>query len=534
MLGALGGIFDSLEESGVRNSQGKVLSLYELEDEDPRVYDLLCAADTVGVFQVESRAQMNVLPRLRPRCFYDIVIEVALVRPGPIQGEAVHPYLRRRRGEEHVSYLHPLLRPALEKTLGVPLFQEQMMHIAMDVAGFSATQADELRRAMGSSRSIQKMQKLREPFMRGLRQRGIPQNVCEEIFTQVQGFADFGFPESHSFSFAYIVYASAWLKVHYPEHFYAGILSHQPMGFYSPSSLIHDARGHGLLVCPPDVNLSDEKTRVLPTEEIERVIGAQALAEARGEVVPGKEGLVDPHAQWGIVMGLDAIKGLDRSCIQRIVRKRQEGLYASFEQLASRARLRSVDLEKIAQAGALDSLGYERREGIWASGSLGQDGGDSEEYQPMLDGFGMEYHLPELPPLDEFARIHLDYESMGMSPKQHPFVLLRPEMNTQGVTPACRVTACENRTRIRVGGIITHRQRPSSGGGVLFLSVEDETGSVNITVTENTWRQFRQEVMAPAVIVDGYCENLYGTRSVRAFRIYPMNTELCVRSRDFR
>lgn len=534
MLGALGGIFDSLQESGVRNSRGKVLSLYELEDEDPRVYDLLCAADTVGVFQVESRAQMNVLPRLRPRCFYDIVIEVALVRPGPIQGEAVHPYLRRRRGEEKVSYLHPLLRPALEKTLGVPLFQEQMMHIAMDVAGFSATQADELRRAMGSSRSIPKMQKLREPFMKGLRQRGIPQNICEEIFRQVQGFADFGFPESHSFSFAYIVYASAWLKVHYPEHFYAGILSHQPMGFYSPSSLIHDARGHGLLVCPPDVNLSAEKTRVLPINEIERVIGEQALAEARGKVVPGKEGLVDSHAQWGIVIGLDAIKGLDRSRIQRIVRERQDGLYASFEQLASRARLRSVDLEKIAQAGALDSLGYERREGIWASGSLGQDGGDTEEYQPMLDGFGLEYHLPELPPLDDFARINLDYESMGMSPKQHPFVLLRSDMNAQGVTPACRVTACENRARIRVGGIITHRQRPSSGGGVLFLSVEDETGSVNVIVTENTWRQFRQEVMAPAVIVDGYCENVYGTRSVRAFRIYPMNTELCVRSRDFR
>ena len=287
-------------------------------------------------------------------------------------------------------------------------------------------------------------------------------------------------------------------------------------------------------MCPPDVNLSAEKTRVLPVNEIERVIGTQALAEARGEVVPGKEGLVDPHARWGIVIGLDAIKGLDRSRIQRIVRERQDGLYVSFEQLASRARLRSVDLEKIAQAGALDSLGYERREGIWASGSLGQDGGDSEEYQPMLDGFGLEYHLPELPPLDDFARINLDYESMGMSPKQHPFVLLRPEMNAQGVTPACRVTACENRARIRVGGIITHRQRPSSSGGVLFLSVEDETGSVNVTVTENTWRQFRQEVMAPAVIVDGYCENLYGTRSVRAFRIYPMNTELCVRSRDFR
>ena len=534
MLGALGSIFDALEKEGIRNSRGKILSLYELEDEDPRVYDLLCAADTVGVFQVESRAQMNTLPRLQPRCFYDIVIEVALIRPGPIQGESIHPYLRRRRGEEKVSYPHPLLRPALEKTLGVPLFQEQMMHIAMDVAGFSAAQADDLRRAMGSSRSAQKMEKLREPFIAGMKKRGISSAICEDVFAQVQGFADFGFPESHSFSFAYIVYASAWLKVHYPEHFYAGILSHQPMGFYSPSSLVHDARGHGLLVCAPDVNLSHEYTRVLPVKEILRVIGPQRMHEARGTLMPGKEGLVDAHSQWGIVLGLDTIRGLDRRCVKRILRGRDEGLYADLEEIAAHARLRSKDLEILAQAGALESLGYQRREGIWASVRLGHADVENEEYQPMLEGLGMEYHLPELPPLDSFTQMTLDYQAMGMSVSAHPFALIRQQMNEQGVTPAYGVLQRDNGSKVRVAGIVTHRQRPSSGGGVLFLSLEDESGSVNITVTEVTWKQHREEVMAPAVIVDGYCENAYGTRSIRAFRIYPLHMDFRVSSRDFR
>ena len=534
MLGALGAIFDSLEKEGIRNSQGKVLSLYELEDEDPRVYDLLCAADTMGVFQVESRAQMNTLPRLQPRCFYDIVIEVALIRPGPIQGESVHPYLRRRRGEEKVSYLHPLLRPALEKTLGVPLFQEQMMHIAMDVAGFSAAQADELRRAMGSSRSAEKMKKLRGPFIEGMKDRGIPMEICEEVFRQVHGFADFGFPESHSFSFAYIVYASAWLKVHYPEHFYAGILSHQPMGFYSPSSLVHDARGHGLRVCAPDVNLSLESTQVLPLSMIVQVIGAERAQEACGIGTEGKERLVDVHPEWGIVLGLDMIRGLDKGSIKRILRGRHEGPYQDLEDLASRARLRSADLERLSQAGAVDSMGYQRREGIWASGVLGQDGGEDREYQPMLEGLGMEYHLPSLPPLDSVSQMNLDYEVMGLSVTTHPFALIRKQMNAQGVIPACEILRQENQSRIRVAGIITHRQRPCSGGGVLFLSLEDESGSVNVTVTEATWKQHRREVMASAVVVDGYCENAYGTRSIRAFRIYPFSTQLRLNSRDFR
>jgi error-prone DNA polymerase len=289
-----------------------------------------------------------------------------------------------------------------------------------------------------------------------------------------------------------------------------------------------------LRVCAPDVNLSLESTQVLPLSKIVQIIGAERAQEACGIGMEGKEGLVDIHPEWGIVLGLDMIRGLDQGSIKRILRGREEGPYQDLEDLASRARLRSTDLERLSQAGAVNSMGYQRREGIWASGVLGQDGGEEKEYQPMLEGLGMEYHLPSLPPLDSVAQMNLDYEAMGLSVTSHPFALIRKQMNAQGVIPACEILRQENQSRIRVAGIITHRQRPCSGGGVLFLSLEDESGSVNVTVTEATWKQHRREVMASAVVVDGYCENAYGTRSVRAFRIYPFSTQLRLSSRDFR
>ena len=246
----------------VRETQGDNLTLHGLPQEDPRVYDLLCAADTVGVFQVESRAQMATLPRLRPRKFYDIVVEVALIRPGPIQGGSVHPYINRARGREEVTYLHPLLEPALKKTLGVPLFQEQLMQMAMDACGFDGSAADQLRRAMGSKRSPERMEALRARALVGMHERGIEPDVAHAIFEKLRSFADFGFPESHSFSFAYLVYASAWLKVHRPAAFYAGLLAAQPMGFYSPQSLAADARRHGVTVLRPCVARSVVQARV--------------------------------------------------------------------------------------------------------------------------------------------------------------------------------------------------------------------------------------------------------------------------------
>ena len=344
---------------------GRRLGLHTLPAEDPRVYDLLCAADTVGVFQVESRAQMNTLPRLKPRCFYDIVVEVALVRPGPIQGRAVNPYLRRRAGREAVTYLHPLLEPALRQTLGVPLFQEQLMRIASDAAGLSGARADQLRRAMGAKRSPERMEALKEDLMAGMEARGIDAPTRERIFDQLKGFADFGFPESHSFSFAHIVYASAWLKVHAPEHFYAAILSSQPMGFYSPATLVQDARRHGVRVAGPSVNASflDAGVQLAPS-------ASEEYREGRPDPLPSRQVVpldVDPSLVLRI--GLSSVRGLGGAAT-RIVAARESGAFTSQADLAARAHLSATDMEKLALAGALECLGVSRREGAWSAGAL--------------------------------------------------------------------------------------------------------------------------------------------------------------------
>src|SRR5699024_3778685 len=319
MLTALRIAFDFIAEH-----EGKSFNLASIPQEDPAVYDLLCAADTVGVFQVESRAQMASLPRLRPRCFYDVVVQVALIRPGPIQGGSVHPYVRRVRGQEPITYLHPLLRSALEKTKGIPLFQEQLMQMAVDVAGFTAAEADQLRRAMGSKRSIERMEELRERLFSGMAQRGITGEVAEEIFTKLQGFSDFGFPESHAFSLAYLVYASAWLKVHHPAPFYAALLAAQPMGFYSPQSLVADARRHGITTLRPCVEHSEEKATVTQLK----------------------------NGELGVRMGLSSVKGMGEEPAKTIVAERQRNPFRDAIDLARRTGVTRSHLEALATAGA--------------------------------------------------------------------------------------------------------------------------------------------------------------------------------------
>ncbi|MDX5318236.1 MAG: error-prone DNA polymerase, partial [Actinomycetes bacterium] len=327
MLTALRLAFAELTAQGVRH-EGRPISLHDLPQEDAAVYDLLCAADTVGVFQVESRAQMATLPRLRPRCFYDIVVEVALIRPGPIQGGSVNPYIRRRLGTEPATYLHPLLRPALEKTLGVPLFQEQLMQIAVDVAGFTPAEADRLRKAMGSKRSLERMEALRGRLMEGMAANGITPEVGEQIFAKLQAFADFGFPESHSFSFAYLVYASAWLKVHHPEAFYAALLASQPMGFYSPQTLVGDARRHGVRVLAADITASGAQPGV------ERVADdgvAPGGAVPRG---PGGVPLVRPHPGLAVRLGLAQVRTIGEEKAAGIVAEREREPFTSLADLS--------------------------------------------------------------------------------------------------------------------------------------------------------------------------------------------------------
>lgn len=513
MLTALRKMFDSLQSEGRVGTDAKPFNLYNLPPEDPLVYDLLCAADTVGVFQVESRAQMNTLPRLQPRRFYDIVIEVSLVRPGPIQGKAVNPFLRRRRGREAVTYLHPLLKPALEKTLGVPIFQEQLMQIAIDAAGFDAAQADQLRKAMGAKRSDERMLRLRPALYEGFAKNGISEEVADEIFDSLRAFSDFGFPESHSFSFAYIVYASAWMKVHFPEEFYASILSSQPMGFYSPASLVDDARRHGVVVARADVNFSLEETRV--------------------EIYEGDEGTplmppVTPQAGKRVRLGLDSVAGLSSQCIDRIVNAREGGQFTSVSDLARRAGISGKDVERLAKAGALESITSERREAIWAAPFVGQT-----LIQPTLP---LDWDCaPELKPLTKVEEVVADYQATGVSVDQHPMQFVREELTARGVVPGANVPATPRGERIRVGGIITHRQRPHTAHGTIFLSLEDETGIVNVICQPNLWEKFRTIALTEkALVVRGVIEKEDGAVALLADKLERLSVPIASASRDFR
>lgn len=597
MLSALRIAFERLRERGVLGRNGSPLGLHNLPEEDPRVYELLCAADTVGVFQVESRAQMNTLPRLAPRCFYDIVVEVALIRPGPIQGRAVNPYLRRRRGREEVSYLHPLMRPALEKTLGVPLFQEQLMQIAIDVAGFTPAQADRLRRAMGAKRSPELMEELREPLMEGMKARGVEEKAREGIFTQLKGFADFGFPESHAFSFAHIVYASAWLKVHHPEEFYAAILAAQPMGFYSPASLVHDARRHELSVLAPDVNASELEASV----EFSANSDPRARTGVGGEEGPcakatpsapmspqrgispqrgsrdqrgistyrgiGHERAMSPQrgisvergrdidtAGWlrsekteapppstapirldttpgaHVRLGLNDISGLGADA-KKILEARREGPFTSVEDLVIRAQLDEPSIVRLAKAGALSSLGISRREGVWAAGALGV----SSWIQPCLPGTQVGAKAPLLPEMNEDEALISDYQSLGLSPQRHPFELLRDELAERGVLAAQQVGAEHCGEVICVAGIVTHRQRPHTARGIIFLSLEDETGIVNISCSPDMWNAHKGIALgSKALEIRGRVEYGDGAVSITAHQMKAIALPVHTSSRDFR
>lgn len=518
MLSALRIAFTELAERAILASNGQPLDLHSIDQEDPRVYDLLCAADTIGVFQVESRAQMATLPRIRPRTFYDLVIEVALVRPGPIQGGSVNPYVNRRRGREAVTYPHPLLKNALEKTLGVPLFQEQLMQIAIDAAGFTPAQADQLRKAMGSKRSHDRIRNLRAELMAGMSARGIGPQAREEIYAKLEAFAEFGFPESHSFSFAYLVYASAWLKVHHPENFYAGLLAAQPMGFYSPQTLIADARRHGVLILPIDVCFSDRHSCV------------QATARRNVRSHP----LVDADPCRGLRLGLSNIKGL--GAIDRILEARAERQFESVADLGRRAKLTTGELEKLAAAGALASLGVSRREGIWAAGALSYSGKKlGESFQPTLPGLHVGATPPQLPHMSPLEENIADLRATGISVATHPMEFLREPLATRGVVTSAELFRYASGERVKVAGIVTHRQRPHTASGITFLSLEDETGLLNIVCSVGLWEKYRQVLRtSQGLIIRGAVEQADDVINIVADGVERLELAVPLASRDFR
>ena len=491
------GMLDALHRAvdQVQAFHATTLDLGALPQEEA-VYDLLCEADTVGVFQVESRAQMATLPRVMPRCFYDLVIEVALIRPGPIQGHAVNPYIRRRRGDEPVTYLHPRLEPILARTLGVPLFQEQLMEMAVAVAGFSPAEADELRQAMAAKRSELRMLKLKSRFYAGMATNGITGSGADELFDALAAFANFGFPESHSVSFAHLVYCSAWIKVHYPAAFLAALLNAQPMGFWSPQSLVADAQRHAVHVLRPDVNTS-------------RV---EATLEGSRE---------DPQVR----LGLGALRSIGRELAARIV---QGAPWANTQDLVRRAGCQQQHLEALAASGALDCFGPTRRALVWSAGAAAQ--GTSDRLEGVVTGLD----APDLPRTTEMERVADDLWSLGLTPEATAMALVRSELDRRGVARAATLASVES-ARVTVAGVVTHRQHPETANGAVFLNLEDETGHVNVIFSKGAWTRWSSLARhSPALVIRGSLQRGQGTLALAAESVEPLRLGAVTPSRDWR
>jgi error-prone DNA polymerase len=476
MLTAIRRAFDLVAEAG-----GPRFTLATVPAEDPAVYEMISRADTVGVFQIESRAQMSMLPRLKPRCFYDLVIEVAIVRPGPIQGDMVHPYLRRRAGEEPVTYPNDAIREVLEKTLGVPLFQEQAMRLAVVAAGFTPGEADQLRRAMGAWRRPGVIDEFHKRLVEGMLARGLSRAFAEQVFTQIRGFGEYGFPESHAASFALLVYVSAWLKCHHPAAFTAALLGSQPMGFYAPAQLVRDAKAHGVSVLPADVNASRW----------------HATLEKAGTVEGGKS---NPGRQPAIRLGLEQVYGLSEAAASRIEAARQDGPFRLPRDLVARAGLGRDELLHLARAGGLASLGLSRRRAVWeALQSLEKPG-----RRPLLDGLDDDDDDGDgdlLPATTAQEEVIEDYRTGGLSLVAHPLCFERERLAAAGVATTGATAASPEGRRVAVAGIVLTRQRPATAKGTIFLTIEDETGAANVVVRPDVWEAAAASARRAAVLL---------------------------------
>jgi error-prone DNA polymerase len=450
----------------VSERRGERFDMQDVPAEDEATYAMISRADTVGVFQIESRAQMSMLPRLRPRTFYDLVIEVAIVRPGPIQGGAVHPYLRRRQGLESVTYPSQALEAALGRTMGVPIFQEQVMQVAIIAAGFSPGEADQLRRAMAAWKRKGDLQRYYDRIVNGMLERGYERSFADAIFEQIKGFGEYGFPESHAASFALLVYTSSWLKRHEPEAFLAALLNSQPMGFYSPSQLVQDARRHGVKVLPADVTVS----------------GWNAALEA-----------IEGAARPAVRLGLSILRGMKEDVAERIENARAVRAFEDVHDLARRALLDRHDLHVLADSNALSSLVGNRREALWHSVAATPD-------KDMLAAAAGLDDTPSLGAPTEGQNIVADYRSAGLTLRRHPLALLRARLLEQRLMPAVKLNGYRNGQPARGCGIVTVRQRPGTAKGVIFMTLEDETGNVNVIIWPSLLEKQRKEVLGASLL----------------------------------
>ncbi|EFQ83062.1 DNA polymerase III, alpha subunit [Aeromicrobium marinum DSM 15272] len=524
MLGALDHTFGLVE-----THLGERWGLDTIPKEEPGVFDMLCRADSIGVFQVESRAQIGTLPRLQPRSYYDLAIEIALIRPGPIQGGAVHPYIRRATGREPVTYPHPVLEPVLRRTKGVPLFQEQLMQMAIVLGGCTGDEADLLRRAMGSKRGIERIERLKDQLFTGMAEHGITGEAADAIYVTIQSFANFGFAESHALSFALLVYASSWLKLHYPAAFLAALLRNQPMGFYSPQSLVADARHHGVTTRGPDIVRSMATADLEPLDA--RSVRASGLDSCLHREQPPMTRFdpdgVDPTTTHrrdeglAVRLGLDAVQGVGAEVAARVVAAREERPFADMADVARRTALTVAQMESLATAGAFDSFGLTRRQALWNAGYT--------DRPDQLPGTATTAPPPTLPGMSAVETTLADLWSTRISPDRHPMEHLRELLTSEQVLSVAGAMAGEHGRRVRVAGLITHRQRPMTASGVTFLNLEDETGMLNVVVLTEVWERNRRVLRnAAGVVIRGMLEitdarvvNLVAERADRIEGLYP-------------
>jgi error-prone DNA polymerase len=485
----------------IRGVHREEVDLAHLPPDDPQVYAALQAADTVGMFQVESRAQMSCLPRLRPRTFYDIVVQVAIIRPGPIVGKMVHPYLNRRQGKEPVDYPHPSLEPVLRRTLGVPLFQEQLLRMAMIVANFTGGEAEELRRAMGFKRSEKRMREIERKLREGMTRNGITGEVQDRIVQSISSFALYGFPESHAASFALLAYASAYLKTYYPAAFTASLLNNQPMGFYHPATLVKDAQRHGLRVLPVDVAYSDVRCTVLDKGTLR--------------------------------LGLNYLRGLRAAVAEAIVRQRAQGPFGSVDDLVRRVpELHRDELRKLAAAGALNTLEATHRRGaLWQVERAARRAGPLLD-QPALAAASAQQ--APLRPMTGAERLASDFRETGLTIGRHPLHYLRAQLADPRLRTAAELARLPHGHWVKVAGCVIVRQRPGTAKGFVFLSLEDETGIANVIVEPRIFEQRREEwTRAPFVAVEGVLQRQDGVISVKARKVTPLPAAAIIASRDF-
>jgi error-prone DNA polymerase len=499
MLTAIRKSFDLLRQ----HAPHRDLTLATIPAEDPAVYDMLCRAESIGVFQVESRAQMSMLPRLQPRSFYDLVVEVAIVRPGPIQGNMVHPYLRRRSGEEAVTFPSEAVRHVLQKTLGVPIFQEQAMKLAVVAAGFTPGEADQLRRAMGAWRRRGVMEPFRQKLLAGMLSRGYDEEFATRVYDQIQGFGEYGFPESHAASFALLVYASAWLKHHHPAAFTAAMLNSQPLGFYAPAQLVSEARRQGISVRPVDANASTWDCTLEPCAD-----GGLALR-----------------------LGWRVLRGFKQSTADRIAVTRRAGLFTSQAEFAHRTGLGRSELSLLAKSDAFRSLEISRRTALW-------DALPNREAAPLFAGLDDEAPCHDIPEMSPAQEVVADYQTAGLSLRDHPLKFLRSDLDRYGVTRTADLTHVEVDRRYKVAGLVLLRQRPSTAKGITFMTLEDETGTANLIVQVNVWERFRTVArQASAMIAHGILQRQHNVSHLLVDRMDDLTTllgQVGNRSRDFR